>query len=125
MLAPSMLDFAQAHAGTNNIRAFQLFSCLARARAYQHEGFIRWRSKWLRGNVHLDRAIPGASTHGAWLNGIMQEHVLLKVKGAQWGRKAALFKPRFEIELGWLTRRCRPAARPQVNHLGKPSRRRQ
>lgn len=99
----SMLDLAKTHAGGHAIKAFYVFACLSRAKAYLHEGHIRWRRSWLRGSGGDGRAIPGASAHGGWLSAIMKEHVLLQVKGAQWGKKAALYQPRIELQPGYIT----------------------
>jgi hypothetical protein len=80
--------------------AFLLCRCFMRIAAYQRDGFLRWRSTWLRGGGANEDAIPGASTRSQELTAILWGRVMKKTVGHSAGKKAATGKVLVTIRRG-------------------------
>lgn len=97
----SMMRFATDVASGDRLLALLFFQCLQRIEARKFRDLIRWRSAWLRGPaVGGVDAIPGASTNGARLTALLNQHVLRRIEGHSAGRKAATYALRLALQRG-------------------------
>ena len=97
----SACAFANSVASNGTV-AYLLFRCMQRALAFEYEGEVRWRSKWLQGESACPEAIPGASGPAVRreLNRLLHERVLERIEGWSGGRKAATYRFRVAVQRG-------------------------
>ncbi len=98
------MQFARSVTGGDAKLAVLFFRCLQRVVAWSFRGRIRWRSSWLRGpGAGGADAILGASTDGARLTVLLNQHVFRKVIGHSKGKgrpKAATYEITAELNVG-------------------------
>lgn len=95
------MEFARSATGGDAKLALQFFLCLQRVAAWNFRGRIRWKSSWLRGKgTGGEHAIPGASTNGAKLTALLNQHVFRKVIGHSAGLKAATYELTINLAVG-------------------------
>jgi hypothetical protein len=98
------MQFARSVAGEDAKLAVMFFRCLQRVVAWSFRGRVRWRSSWLRGRgAGGENAILGASTDGARLTALLNQHVFRKVLGHSKGKgrpKAATYEMTVELNVG-------------------------
>lgn len=98
------MQFARSVTGGDAKLAVLFFRCLQRVAAWSFRGRVRWRSSWLRGpGAGGEAAILGASTDGARLTALLNQHVFHKVLGHSKGKgrpKAATYEITAELNVG-------------------------
>lgn len=99
-LSRNMLEWTRRLAGDNRRLAYYYFRVLQRVQAYQREGYLVFRSSWLRAAGKDPRAIPGCSGHYTELKTFLNTYVLERTAGHWAGKRAATYRLRIPIEVG-------------------------